>query len=388
VSSLRVLHLFADHKVTGPAELAVDTARALRDRGVDATLFSRVVRPTPTRDRMVQRLARERGVPEAPIAGVVLAKHLSPLRVALDARRLRRFLAGARPDIVHCHLRNDHLVASLATRAPAAAVPIVRTLYDGEPPAPGLRSRLTFGPSTRRIVCLSARVADAIREDAAAWRLAPDQVLHVPPPIDVARFDPARVAARREALGVLPDAFCLGIVARMQTHRRFEMLLEAARLARERIPGFQLVIVGRGTKQEAVARDPVRRLGLSDTVRFAGYVAGDDYPATLASFDAKVFLVPGSDGSCRAVREALAMGVPVIATRRGILPELVRDGVDGLLVDETAEALADAVAALAGDRDRLARMAADARRGAVERFALDRFAARLEGIYAELRATR
>jgi glycogen(starch) synthase len=166
------------------------------------------------------------------------------------------------------------------------------------------------------------------------------------------------------------------------------MLLEAARLARERIPGFQLVIVGRGTKQEAVARDPVRRLGLSDTVRFAGYVAGDAYPATLASFDAKVFLVPGSDGSCRAVREALAMGVPVIATRRGILPELVRDGVDGLLVDETPEAIADAVAALADDRARLARMAADARRGAVERFAFDRFAARLEGIYAELRATR
>jgi glycosyltransferase involved in cell wall biosynthesis len=388
VSALRVVHLFADHKVTGPAELALDTARALRARGVDATFFSRVVRATPTRDRTLQRLASERGVPEAPIAGVVLAKHLSPLRAALDAQRLRRFLARERPDVVHCHLRNDHLVASLATRGPTAAVPIVRTLYDGDPPAPGVRRRLTFGPTTRRVVCLSARVADAIREDAAAWRLSREQVLHAAPPIDVERFAPGRVAPRRDALGVPPDAFCLGIVARMQTHRRFEMLLEAARLARARIPGFQLVIVGRGTHQDAVARDPVRRMGLADTVRFAGYVSGDDYAATLASFDAKVFLVPGSDGSCRAVREALAAGVPVIATRRGILPELVRDGVDGLLVDETPEAIADAAAALARDRSRLARMAVEARRGAVERFSFDRFAARLAEVYAELRATR
>jgi glycosyltransferase involved in cell wall biosynthesis len=231
-------------------------------------------------------------------------------------------------------------------------------------------------------------VADAIREDAAAWRLSPEQVVHAAPPIDVVRFAPGRVAARRDALGVARNAFCVGIVARMQTHRRFEMLLEAAQLARARVPGFQLVIVGRGTHQDAVARDPVRKLGLADTVRFAGYVAGDDYVATLASFDAKVFLVPGSDGSCRAVREALAMGVPVIATRRGILPELVRDGIDGLLVDETPEALADAIETLARDRARLATMAADARRGAVERFSFDRFAARLEGVYAELLATR
>jgi glycosyltransferase involved in cell wall biosynthesis len=387
VSALRVVHLFADHKVTGPAELAVDTARALRARGIDASLYSRVVPVTPTRERTLQRLAAERGVPEAPIAGVVLAKHLSPARAALDAWRLRRFLSRERPDAVHCHLRNDHLVATLATGS-AAAVPIVRTLYDGDPPARGLRRRLTFGPATRRLVCLSARVAHAIREDAAAWRLAPDQVVHLAPPVDVVRFAPGRLAPRRDALGVAPAAFCLGIVARMQTHRRFEMLLEAARLLRSRVPGFQLVIVGRGTHQDAVARDPVRRLGLADTVRFAGYVSGDDYAATLASFDAKVFLVPGSDGSCRAVREALAMGVPVIATRRGILPELVRDGIDGRLVDETPEALADAVEALARDRERLARMAAEARRGAVERFSFDRFAARLAEIYAEIAAPR
>jgi glycosyltransferase involved in cell wall biosynthesis len=125
-------------------------------------------------------------------------------------------------------------------------------------------------------------------------------------------------------------------------------------------------------------------MGLSDTVQFAGYVRGDDYVALVASFDVKVFLVPGSDGTCRAVREALALGVPVVASRRGMLPELVRDGRTGVLVGEEAGDLAAALEGLAGDRGRLGQMAREARQDARERFDLARHGAELRRIYSEL----
>ncbi|RMG18378.1 MAG: glycosyltransferase family 1 protein [Planctomycetota bacterium] len=380
---LRVLHLYSNHKLTGPAELALETVRALALRGVDARFFSSDVKEQGGRTRRVQRTARERGVPEAELTGLRLPKHISPLRALLDVRALRSHLRADPPDVVHCHLPGDHLVAGLAARG--LGVPVVRTLYDGTPPPPTARRRLAWGRLTRVLICASEAVAQAVRDRAEDYGIDPVRVVHFAPPIDVRRFDPTRgLAPRREALGVPEDAFCVGIVARMQTHRRFELLFEAVRRARAEAPSLHLVVVGRGTHQELVARRPVEELGLGDCVHFSGYVSGEDYARTLASFDAKVFLVPGSDGTCRAVREALAMGVPVVATRRGMLPELVRDGEDGLLVDETPAALAEALVTLARDPERRRVLAAEARRGAVERFAYEVLAERLEGLYRDL----
>ncbi|MEZ6185568.1 MAG: glycosyltransferase family 4 protein [Planctomycetota bacterium] len=382
---MKVLHLFSNHKITGPAELALETARALRGQGVDALFYSSDVRRTKYRDRWLQLLAEERGLPEPPLAGVQLGKHYSPLRALLDVRRLARYLRETPPDVVHCHLPNDHLLAGYAVHKAGRPIPIVRSLYDGEPPAPSRRVKKTLGGMTARLVCLSEQVAATLQRDAARYDLDPARVTSLPPPIDTERFDPSRgVAPRRAALGVPEGAFCVGIVARMQTHRRFELLLETLAAAREALPELHLVIVGRGTHQDAVARGPVQELGLADRVHFAGYVSGEDYVATLASFDAKLFLVPGSDGTCRAVREALAMGLPAITTRRGMLPELVKDGETGLLIDETPESMLAAFRALAGDRERARAMGRAAREDALERFSFARYARDLSALYAEV----
>jgi glycosyltransferase involved in cell wall biosynthesis len=381
----RVLHLFANHKVTGPAELALETVRALVSAGVDARFFSSDPRKTRYRDRWLQLLCQERGVPEETIPGVRLPKHIHPLRVLFDVSRLAAHLSHDPPELIHCHLPGDHFVALRALRRSRQQIPIVRSLYDGEVPPATRRNRATLSTADR-IVCYSQAVAEALGRDPA-YGLDATRIRVVPPPIDAAvRFDPHRgVGSRREALGVPADAPCLGIVARMQTHRRFEVLLQAFREAHEAANDLHLVIVGRGTNQESVARQPVRDLGLEDAVHFTGFVSGEDYVATLASFDAKVFLVPGSDGTCRAVREALAMGVPVITTRRGMLPELVRHEVDGLVIGEEVDDLREAFLRVARDRDTWRSMSQAARTGAVERFAYEGFAQRLVALYAELR---
>ena len=89
----------------------------------------------------------------------------------------------------------------------------------------------------------------------------------------------------------------------------------------------------RGTHIEETAVQPAARLGIADRVLFAGYRAGD-YADVLRCCDVFTFLVPGSDGGCRALLEAAACAIPAVTTRRGALPDLVEDGRTGLLVTQ------------------------------------------------------
>lgn len=380
----QVLHLFANHKITGPAELALEIARAQQTLGLPVRFVSANPRQTRYRESWLQILARERKLAESVIPGLRLPKHINPLRSFLDVRALAAHLRESEVDLVHCHLAGDHYVGRLAIQRSGRKIPLVRSIYDGEVPPPTGRRRAAFS-SADLLVCHSEVVAEGLREQAADYGLDPARLRYLAPPIDTARFDPAReLPSRRELLGVPADGICLGIVARMQRHRRFEVLLEAFRQAQAQDPRLHLVIVGRGTHQEEVARQPVRDLGLESSVHFSGYVSGEDYVATLASCDAKVFMVPGSDGTCRAVREALAIGLPAIVTARGILPELVRHEHDGLVVPGEIEDLRDAFLRIAADGEARERMGQAARAGAVERFAYPALAERFRELYAEL----
>ena len=116
---------------------------------------------------------------------------------------------------------------------------------------------------------------------------------------------------------------------------------------------------------------------------FAGYRSGD-YLDVLRQIAVLVFLVPGSDGTCRAVLEAAACGIPAITSRRGALPEIVADGRTGRVVDEDPEALASAAAELLADADLRARMGAAARHRAERLFTPERFAEEAQALYASV----
>ena len=113
------------------------------------------------------------------------------------------FLAERRPDVLHCHLPNDHLIGGKAVRrAGPPLIPIVRSLYDGEPPALTRRTRLTLGGMTQRLVCLSQGVADFMREQAPDYGFDATIVRHLPPPIDT---DARRIPAEPSKPGPFDD---------------------------------------------------------------------------------------------------------------------------------------------------------------------------------------
>ena len=181
-------------------------------------------------------------------------------------------------------------------------------------------------------------------------------------------------------LGIKSSDVVVGIVARLQRHRRYEVFLEAMKLVSITHTHVKAIIVGRGTYAEEVAYSPVREMGLEDVVIMAGY-RKDDYLDVLALFDMKVFLVPGSDGSCRAARELMAMGKPIIAARRGMLPEIVDDGVNGLLIDDSPENLAAAIIKLAGNMEMREKMGQKARDRTLSSFSLEMQGERVEKFY-------
>ncbi len=371
--TLRVLHLLSDWKWTGPAEPAVDLAEALARRG-HHVLFACESPPHAVDDWVGDR-ARARGL--TVLTELRLKKHFSIASNFRDLWRIPGLLAEHRVEVVHCHRGQDHLVAGVAVRRRRLPVAVVRTSFEGGPLRRTIRNRYLLGRCTTRLVDISRRAAEA---DRAAFGLG-ERAVVVEPPVDLVRFDPSRPGRDlRPALGLSADAIVAGIVARVQRRRRWDVLLEAFRRASREEPRLRLLIVGRGTHQDEVARAPARAMGLADRVVFAGY-RKDDFVDVVRTFDLGVFLVPGTDGSCRAVRQAMALGIPHVVSRRGVLPEIVEDGRTGLVTDDEPEPLAAALLRLARDAALRSRLGALAGAEAVRRWDPARQAEAIEEVY-------
>ena len=382
---MKILHAFSNWKWTGPAEPAVRLAGSLLDR--HEVEFACGSCPFPDLENRVEREARELGLPL--LGGLRLRKHFDPVSGARDLAGLIRTLRSRDYDVVHTHLLNDHLLAGAAARRSGRRSVIVRTVYGGPDLAPRFRTALAFRRLTDGVVAVSEAALEVVR---LRTRIPDERLFVVEGAVDVTRFDPERLAplraAMRQEFGFGDDQVVAGIVARIQRHRRFDLLLEAFAAALKRAPELRLVLVGRGTHQDGLVEQPVKRMGLERKVVLAGYREGPRYESLLAGLDLGLFLVPGSDGSCRAARELAAAGLPLIVTARPPLTEIARPEVNGLVVEETVQALADALVALASNRDRRRALGAGSRRLATQLFSLPRQVARIESVYEQLLALR
>jgi glycosyltransferase involved in cell wall biosynthesis len=313
----RILHLFANHKWTGPADPAIRAAARLRALGLDVTFAQADFVHRGGDHRVSEELWRWR-LPV--LAGLELRKHFHVPSLLRDVARLRTVLRRDRFGIVHCHQPADHLLATLACRRLDAPPFVVRTHYEPEPPARGWRERYAY----RRTAAVLAPTQAACDGIVSAFGNDPERVVRQEPVTE------ARSAAGpdlRARWGVDRQHLLVGITARIQPHRRFDLLWATARVVVDAVPEVRFVLLGRGNEADTstLVSEPVAQLGLREHVVLPGYQRGIDYDAALRSLDVFLFLVPGSDGTCRAVCDAMASGLPVVTTRRGILPELVAE---------------------------------------------------------------
>lgn len=381
---MRILHLFSNWKWTGPAEPAINLCAALAERH-----DVRVIPGNPwdsSYGNEVREQALSRGLEVVP--GYRLNKHLDLWHNFTDARRLRGLVRDWKPDLIHTHLPNDHIVAGQACMGLSAAPQIVRSFYGTQGPEKvifktGLRTRLSLSRFTNGAIVITPSGQKRLIQE---FGFSETRSAVIPVGVNTERFDPTRIDrdTARESFDIIYTDIVFGIVARMQRHRKFELLLEAMRQAMAENPHIKLMIVGRGTHRDEVAIDPVRKMGLEDRILFPGYISGERFVEALVAMDAACFLVPGSDGSCRAVREKMVMGLPVIAIDTPPLDEMVEDAQTGFLVESSVEGLKEAILAMAKSKDEMKRMQKNAREYGRHHFALKNQAEAVSAFYEHI----
>ena len=337
--SPRVLHVFANHKWTGPADPAIRCAARLRELGVDV----RFAQASFIQPGGIHRVADELWRWRLPVvAGLELRKHFRLPSLMRDARSLARLLVRDRFDLVHCHQGADHLIATMACRRLETPPVVVRSLYEPEAPQRGWRERLMFG-RTQAVLAPTSRAQEGVRQ---RFRIPSERVLLQEPVTEPRDIDGANSRSR---WGLSKEHLVVGITARIQPHRRFDLLWQTVRFVSDRLPNVRFVLLGRGNEKDSqdLVVQPIAEQGIGDYVLLPGYQKGALYEQALRALDAFMFLVPGSDGTCRAVCDAMAFGKPVVSTRRGILPDLLAERraseVPGFAVEESATSMGSAL---------------------------------------------
>ncbi len=296
---------------------------------------------------------------------------------------LRRLLAERRIDIVHAHEYKTDLLALLLSRMDGV-IPLATVHgWTGR----SAKERLYYAADRRllagfpRLVAVSGEIRDVLVRAGAR----PDRIRTVPNAIDPDAFrrDRAREPEARAALGIGPGELAIGAVGRLDREKRLDRLLEAFAAVRRSRPELELrlVVAGDGPERGAVERH-VARLGLGESCRLLGF--RKDVAFVHHGLD---LLVQSSDyeGTPNAVLEAMALETPVVATDVGGTGELVRDGLDGLLVRPgDPAALARAVERALDDREATRRRAASARERVERTLAFDVRMAAVEALYDEL----
>ena len=219
-----------------------------------------------------------------------------------------------------------------------------------------------------RIVTPSRWLAGEARQSALMGRFS---ISVIPNGLDTQRFQPRDRHMAREIMGVPSDASVLLFVSHRveNKHKGLPLLIEAMTRLRE-IRGLFLLILGEGSHSENL---PVASASL-------GFVS-DERLLSLAYSAADLYLLPTlMDNAPNTALESMACGLPVVAFQVGGVPEIVRDGSTGVLVEQgDAEALANAIKDLLGDQDRRRQMAENCRRIAVEEYALGSAGSTLRG---------
>jgi glycosyltransferase involved in cell wall biosynthesis len=355
----------------------------LERRGHDVTLAYRKP-PFPVEDSLEKRVHEKqiRATDRFHLSRPLKFYSPSSIRDNLsDILNLTTYLHKEEVDILNVHQSHDHILGGVAARRSNTSVVVIRTDHKRDPISPHPGNRLLISKLTDGMMTFSER---ARKENAEHFGLPLDRVARINPALDLDRYLPERkFKDMRSIFGIGTDDIVIGMVARFQKYRRTEVFLEAVKSIVKEFPKIKVLLVGRSSQMNESVVKPMKRLGIEPWVVLGGYQT-EDYLDTLACMDIFVFLMAGSDGTARALREAMAMGKPTIVADRGILPELVEDGVSGFVVKDSPEALSEAALQLLRYPELRRKMGEAAYEKAHQEFRLDRQVEATEKFYQEM----
>jgi glycosyltransferase involved in cell wall biosynthesis len=353
---MRVMRVLTRANVGGPVHHVRFLEEALPREGIRSSL-------------LLGRVERDEGDATGSLASAGIAHRRVPglrrrIRPLDDARAFLWLFAAfrrERPDVVHTHTGKAGLLGRLAARL--AGVPAVVHTHHGHcfhGYYGALRSRLLL--AVERFLARRTDVllvpGDELRRELLALRLAPaDRIVAYPPALSLERM-PAPPEARRRvrsAFGVAEDEVLVGTLGRLVAVKGVDRLIRAAARA-----GVKLAVAGEGSEREALERLALALDPAGDRLQLAGPTREPE--AFLAALD--VFALGSrNEGLPVALLEAMASGLACVVPAAGSIPDVVSDGIDGLLFDPRDDAaLARAIHRVARDAELRSRLGAEAAR--------------------------
>lgn len=350
--------------VKGGQELALmRQAVGLQKRGHEVAL---VLHPgSPIEQLANQWKVRWSSVPMARLSGSSLLA-------------FRKVLQRERPDILHVNSSRDSWLGALAARLVRPRIKVVKSRHISVPLNRNLPTRLLYrrlfdyvigtgGPSTLR---------DLVQRDG----LSPDRTDAFPIGIDLERHEPGRPEQDlRAEMGLDADHRLVGIVSYLRAYKGHRYFIEAAAQLAPRTKNTTFLIVGEGPDEEVI-RTQIQALQIEDRVRMLGF--RPHLLNVLRSLD--IFVIPSVEGDTipQVLIEAMAVGLPVISTTTGSIPDVVQDRQTGLIVPpRNSELLARRIEELLENAPLRQLLAGNAHRHIKDNYSIDRMVERLERAY-------
>lgn len=381
-----MLRVIARLNVGGPALHVAYLTAGLAERGYDTTLVAGTVERG---EESMAFVADSKGVRVEVIED--LHRSITPFRDARAVLQLARLIRSERPAILHTHTAKAGAVGRVAAvLAGSARPPIVVHTFHGHVLRGYFNRVTTFGFRVlerllARITTVLIAVSPEVRDDLVRLGVAPASkfvVIRLGIELDQrVGSDEAERRETRRVLGLAGDSFVVGWIGRMTAVKQTDLLVRVLQQLVARGVDAQLLLVGDGPDRDGLERY-AHDLGVVKRCLFLGYQ--EDVSRYYNAIDA--LLLPSvNEGTPVSVIESLAAERPAVATRVGGTPDVIRDGVDGFLVDSNdAGAIAEKLAELARDPGRRAEMGAAGRERALQRYAVDRLVDDVDALYRRL----
>ena len=386
---IRVLRVIARLNMGGPAIHVANLAAGLETRGYHTTL---VAGSLARGEDSMAFLAERLGVTVVSVEE--LQREVSVLHDARSVLRVAELIRDERPHVLHTHTAKAGAIArAAALLAVGARPPVVLHTFHGHV----LKGYFDAGRTAffRQVERTLARASDVlvavspeVRDELVELGVAPLEkfvVIRLGIPLEERLGDPTADSDYRRLYGIPKDAFVVGWVGRMTGIKDTGAVVDIVRAVRERGVNAVLCMVGDGPEREVLER-LAHKLGIARYCYFVGYQS--DVAGYYRLFDA--FLLPSvNEGTPVSAIESLASGTPVVANRVGGVPDVVRDGVDGFLVEPgDVDAAAARLAELAADPALRSRLGESGRARVLERYSVERLVDDVDRLYRSLLASK
>ena len=386
---IRVLRIIARLNMGGPALHVTYLTRDLASRGYSTTLMAGGV--DHGEDSMTY-VAEEAGVSLVHVPQ--LHRDLAPVRDSVSVRRIVQEIRRFRPHILHTHTAKAGAVGRVAAMLAGEARPpitvhtfhghVLRGYFDPVRTEFFRETERRLARHTTHLIAVSPQVRDELLKLGVG---SPDQFSVIRLGIELEKRVTAERsrAELRRLFGIPDDRFVVGWIGRMTSIKRVHDVVSAFAAIRRRGIEATLCLVGDGPDRAAVEK-LAHDLGVIRDILFVGYQRD---VASYYSFIDTLILASANEGTPVVAMEALVAGRPVVSTRVGGVPDVVTDGVDGILCDPgDVDALADALGELATDPGLRAQLGRPGRANMLARYSVERLVDDVDSLYRTLLADR